>query len=343
MKRLLKSLIICAGLVLILPNLRADSDLNADMDAKAAINPRNDDRDSRIPAYFNEIAAIVDDDVITMERVRMDIAPLIGQIEAQSRNEQEFRENLFNAELDAINSTINRKLIVRSFLAKGGKISDTYEKKEYESYLQRVFGGNRLEFAKHLKEYGKSVREFKSDVKERAIINFMLSELRDAQPEVSPAKIKEYYDSHLSEFFKPREVELKQIVVFNENGVETPPKLAAVKQALLNGEDFESVAKQYSDSFINYNIGYVYPEELIPEVATAIKGLPIGGYSLPITLSGASYIFFLSGEHPANQQTLQEASPAIRDRLTYQYQEEARIKWLQNLRKSAYIKIFLTR
>ncbi len=331
MKKLLKSAILVICLLFSAHLLHAN--LEHDPHEKQVSDPIQNS------IYTNEIAAIVNNDIITMERVRMDIAPLIKQIQLESRSEQEFREKLLDAELETINSIINRKLIVEDFLSKGGKLSDTYEKKEYESYLHHVFGGNRLEFAKFLKEYGKSVREFKTDVKERVIIGFMISELRASQPEVSPAKIKEYYDSHLSEFFKPREIELKQIIVFSENN--TQSKLQAINNALSNGEEFEKVAKQYSDDFANYNIGYICLDDLVQEIATAINNLAPGTYSEQVILNDTTYIFFVSDEHPANQQTLQEVSHEIEDQLFYQYQEEARIKWIQKLRDKAYIKIFI--
>lgn len=351
MKRRLEFLIIFIGFVGWLPCLQAEADNIEATDAVSdhiTTTEAHEEHNFEIPAYTNEIAAIVNDDIITMERIRMDIAPLIKQIQSQSRSESEFRENLFNAELEALHSIINRKLIVQSFLAKGGKISDTYEKKEYENYLQHVFGGDRLEFAKFLKEYGKSVNEFKKDVKERAIIGFMMSELRAAQPEVSPAKIKEYYDSHLYEFFEPHELELKQIVLLNnENNNDfmdvTPAKLGIVEQALQSGEDFENVARKYSDNFANYNIGYVCPDDLLPAITEVVNSLTTGSYSEPISLNGATYIFFVSGDKPANQKTLQEASHDIEEILLNQYQEKARQKWMQNLRDKAYIKIFLTK
>ncbi len=313
--------------------------LNADIE-NISTEQQICEKNFTIPVYTNEIAAIVNKDIITMERVRMDIAPLIKQIQIESRSEEEFEEKLFNLELETINSIINRKLIVEEFLKKGGKLSDIYEKKEYENYLHNVFGGDRLEFAKFLKEYGKSVREFKTDVKERAIINFMISELRTSQPEVSPIKIQEYYNSHLSDFFKPQELEIKQIVIFNEkdNAKECIEKI--IKE-LSQGESFENVAKQYSDNFANYDMGYICPDDLITEISENIKTLNVGSYSKPIEINGVTYIFFVANESPAVQKSLQDVSHEIEEQLFYQYQEEAKINWLKKLRGNAYIKIFL--
>lgn len=294
-----------------------------------------------MPVYTNEIAAVVNDEVVTMERIRMDLAPLIQQIQLESRSEQEFQQKVSEAALEVLNNIINRKLVVNAFLEKGGKLSDTYEKKEYENYLQNVFLGNRLEFAKFLKEYGKSVREFKKDVKERAIINFMTHELRASQMEVSPAKIKEYYESHMSEFFKNREIELKQIVIFKDDSSASQIKLDKIDHALLNGETFENVAKEYSDNIAAYDMGYICPADLVSQIAEAVKETEIGTYTKHIELNDIIYIFFVANEHQEKQLSIEEASHTIEESLYYTYQEEARVKWLQNLRDKAYIKIYL--
>jgi hypothetical protein len=81
------------------------------------------------PAYTNEIAAIVNNQVITMERVRLDVAPLLPQIQMASTSQEDFHIRLRATELEILNGIINRKLIVDAFLEKGGKFSKAYEKR----------------------------------------------------------------------------------------------------------------------------------------------------------------------------------------------------------------------
>ncbi|MDR3273924.1 MAG: peptidyl-prolyl cis-trans isomerase [Puniceicoccales bacterium] len=291
------------------------------------------------PAYTNEIAAIVNNQVITMERVRLDVAPLLPQIQMMSTSQDDFRRRLRAVELETLNGIINRKLIVDAFFEKGGKFSEAYEKKEYENYLKNVFAGNRLELSKFLKEYGKSVREFKRDVKERAIVNFMVRELRASQMEVSPAKINEYYDSHIPEFFHDSEIDLKQIIL--SDGDDGRRELQMVYEELSSGENFYEVAKKYSKGMDIYDIGYVPRGDLRSEVAQVVENLNVGEHSREVVLGDVICIFFIATEKPAKQLSLEEASQSIESKLFRQYEEEARIRWLQKLRNKAYIKIYL--
>jgi hypothetical protein len=291
------------------------------------------------PIYSNGIAAIVNDQAITMERVRLDVAPMLQQIQMESTSQEDFRRRFHAVELEVLNGMINRKLIVDAFFEKGGKFSEAYEKKEYENCLKNAFGGSRLELSKFLREYGKSVREFKKDVKERAIVSFMARELRASQMEVSPTKIKDYYNSHMSEFFYDGEIDLKQIVLGND--AEGQAKAKAIYSELSNGGDFHEIAEKYSDNIAVYNVGYVSRMDLKEEISRAIESVKAGEYSREVPLGDVLYIFFIATERPARQLTLEEASQSIENKLFMQYQDEARIRWLQKLRDKAYIKIYL--
>jgi hypothetical protein len=291
------------------------------------------------PVYTNGIAAIVNDQVITVERVRLDVSPMLQQIQMESSSQEDFRRRLRAAELEVLNGMINRKLVVDAFFERGGKFSEAYEKKEYENCLKNAFGGNRLELSKFLREYGKSVREFKKDVKERAIVGFMARELRASQMEVSPAKIKDYYNSHMSEFFYDGEIDLKQIILNNDGGGQDKAK--AIYGELSSGGDFHEIAKKYSDNVEAYSIGYVSRVDLREEISRAIGNVRAGEYSGEVPLGDILCIFFVATERPARQLTLEEASQSIENKLSLQYQEEARVRWLQKLRDRAYIKIYM--
>jgi hypothetical protein len=72
-----------------------------------------------------------------MERVRLDVAPLLPQIQMASTTQEDFRIRLRAAELATPDGRINRKLIVDAFFEKGGKFSEAYEKKEHENYPKK--------------------------------------------------------------------------------------------------------------------------------------------------------------------------------------------------------------
>jgi peptidyl-prolyl cis-trans isomerase SurA len=291
------------------------------------------------PAYTNGIAAVVNGHAITAERVRMDVAPMLERLRMAASSEEDFEKRILAAELEVLNNIIDRKLIVDAFFERGGKIPDFYNEKEYENYERNLSGGDRLKFSKFLKEYGKTVREFKNDVKERTIVQFMSHEFRASQMEVSPVKIKEYYDTHMPEFFHDSEVELKQIVIYGDEHSEE--KLQLICDELAKGCDFHEIAEKYSENMSGYDMGYVLRGDLLNEVAQAIENVEVGKYSDGVALGNATCIFLVAAEKSARQLTLEEASPSIENKLSSQYQEDAYKRWIQKLRDRAHIKIYI--
>src|SRR5262245_23853513 len=63
--------------------------------------------------YANGIVAIAEDKVITVDDVRREIGPLIGEVQKKVRNEQEFNEQLEALQNDVIQNLIDRVLIVK--------------------------------------------------------------------------------------------------------------------------------------------------------------------------------------------------------------------------------------
>ena len=80
--------------------------------AQAPTGTEADNLDLR---FANGIAAIAEDKVITVDDVRREIAPLVGQLQRDARSEQEFNEKLEQLQDEVIQSLIDRVLIVKEF------------------------------------------------------------------------------------------------------------------------------------------------------------------------------------------------------------------------------------
>jgi hypothetical protein len=153
------------------------------------------------------------------------------------------------------------------------------------------------------------VREFKRDVKEHAIVNFMIRELRVSHMEASPAEIKEYYDSHIPECFHDSEIDLKQIILGNSG--DGHRKLKTGLEELSKEENFFEVAKKDRDGIDIYDIEYVFRSDLRNEATQAIK---------------ISILASIAAEKSGKQLSLEEASQSIENRLFRQYEEEVRTR-----------------
>ncbi|MDR1433472.1 MAG: peptidyl-prolyl cis-trans isomerase [Puniceicoccales bacterium] len=323
-----------------IPNANAGGEEPAAREIQAPIGQGS--RDFSMPVYANDIAAIVNNEIITMTRLMREIAPLIPRIRAESRSQEEFQRKMRQYQEMVLNAFIERVLIVSDFKSKGGKIPDTYEKKEYEAFIRSRFNDDRVAFAKHLRESGESVREFKRDISEHAIVSFVLmGELR-AKNEISPAKIREYYDEHIHDFIVDRQIYVRKITLLKSNygEDELQAKLAELASAIRSGDDIQFLVKKFNDLPMT-QIGWISADQMIPEFANALRGLQVGEFTAPITLDSKVYVLYAADEKPAKKFTLDEVRDDIEKILAAKYQAEAKDKYMKKLKEKAYIKVFL--
>lgn len=297
----------------------------------------------QVPVYANDIAAIVNNEIVTMTRLMREVSYFIPEIQRISRSQADFQKRIREYQEFVLNAFIERILIVGDFKSKGGQMSDHYEKKEYEAYIHNRFNDDRTAFAQYLRENGQSVREFKKDIRESAIVNYVLSEVQKSKSEVSPTKIKEYYNEHIQDFIVDRQIFVKKISLSGKNCTdeELQTKLSNLKQSIESGDKIHTIIKTFSDSPKSCDIGWVRVDDMIPEFADVLRRLGVGEYTTPIFLDGTAYILFVADEKPAKKFTLDEVSSDIENILVAKYQKEAKEHYIKKLREKAYIKIFL--
>jgi peptidyl-prolyl cis-trans isomerase SurA len=297
----------------------------------------------QIPVYSNDVVAIVNDEIVTMSQLMKEVAPFVPHIRAESRSQVEFQKKIRECQEMVLNAFIERILIVADFKAKGGKIPDNYEQKEYEAHIASKVNGDRLAFAKYLRENGQSVREFKKSIKEHIIVSFVLSEVQKLKTEISPLKIKEYYNAHPQVFLVDRQIFVKGIALDRQkyDDKELASKLVALKQAIESGDKIQTLIEKFSDFPKSPQLEWVSIGEMVPTFANALGGLQVGESTTPFEVDGKIYILFVMDEKPAKKFTLDEARDDIENILTVKYQMEAKKKFIDKLREKAYIKTFL--
>jgi peptidyl-prolyl cis-trans isomerase SurA len=317
--------------------------------------------DFQMPIYVNDIAAIVNDEIITMEQLMREIAPIIPRIRDESRTQEEFQRKILEHQRLVLNAYIDRILIVADFKAKGGRIPDSYEKNEYEAYIYDKFGGDRIAFVKYLRDGGMSVREFKKNIRDYAIVGFAMRELQKSKPEVSPAKISEYYREHIADFIFDRKIFVTKIDIPSDGKSDEDLQTsleqligaldAAYKSEYFSADESTSheenwsrvrhqLKKFYGDRLLS-DIGWIAVDEMIPALSAAASAVSVGNFSDQIALDGKICVLFVSAEKPAKKLTLDEVSGDIEKKLSIKYQMELKANFINSLREKAYVKIFL--
>ncbi len=306
-----------------------------------------DDRNSWDVKYTNGIAAQVEEQIITLEELRREVSPLIPEIRNRARTRYEFDRYVSQVTREILQNLVDRALIVRDFNERGYQIPETYLQNEYDDYIIKEFNGDRSEFLEFLRMQGKSDLQFRQELKERLIVGFMRSEMQKSQTEVSPQKIRDYYEKNRSRFYEEAAVEVRMITL-TPLAYESPDLMRqqadAIVAKLAAGEDFAELAKKYSQDDKRNDggdWGWIKRDEMLTELADVAFNIEPGNYSGVIEQGDNLFIIKVEDKRQEGIQDIEKVRNDIELAITQQLARQAAEKWLERLRKKAYIKYFL--
>ena len=297
--------------------------------------------------FTNGIAAQVDEQIITLEELRQEIAPLIPEIRSRSRTRYEFDKNIEIVTREILQNLVDRILIIEDFSEKGYDIPDDYLQNEYDDYITKEFSGDRSEFLTYLKIQNKSDLKFREELKERMIVGFMRSNMERSHNEISPQKINEYYEQNKTRFFEEEAIHLRMITI-TPNGYESEDimieQVNEVMGRLDDGEQFEDLAKEYSQDGNKEqggDWGWLKRTELLPELSDAAFQLNEGEYSEAIRKGDNIFIISIEEKREEGIQDIEKVRMDIEQAISARLARQSAQRWLERLRKKAYIKYFL--
>jgi peptidyl-prolyl cis-trans isomerase SurA len=312
-----------------------------------AVNDRLDLR------FADGIAAIVDDQIITVDDVRRDITPLIPTLQQSARNEQEFNEKLEALEDDVIQNRIDRILIVKEF----NKPKDGDEKNKrqvppsiIDNQIAEIqinqFDGDRSKFLAYLRSRGMTLKEYRKEQEDQIIYDYMIEQQRKSQSFVSPVKVETYYKENKDRFYQEDSALLRVIQFTREKGV-TDAQLEGKAQMVLakfhSGDSFAELARQYSQDTRRDkggDWGWTKRSDLRKEFSDVIFKLKKGEVSAPIFTPEGCFLLYVEDRKYAGIQPLEDVRSQIEQILAQQMTRQAQSRWLERLRRNAYVKLF---
>lgn len=289
------------------------------------------------------IAAVVDDSIITVDELRREVAPLIPQVQRESRSQQEFNARMDALSRQALQHLVDQKVIQKAFERKQEKmkfkIPQTYIDNEFDKYLASEFNNDRQAFVAYLKAQGKTERQFKQEFEEQIQISYMHGQIRHTQAEISPEKIEQYYKDHPQLFQREAAIHLYMITLKEADR----EKIALIETALKKGDNFQKLAVQYSRDEKRKrggDWGWINKEDIREEIATKAFALKSGETAGPIEVGKSIFFIYVKESCDAGTKPLVEVRGEIEDRLAQKNTMEAQQRWLEGLRKKSYIKYY---
>jgi len=300
------------------------------------------------------IAAVVNEDIITYT----DVEALVHRTEeilmkTYSRNDPALAEKIRETRKDALDQLIERRLIIQYFNERAGKspenikIVDHLVEEEVQRLIDEEYGRDRSVFIKTLEALGRNLETTKELLRDKVIVRTMMHHEISNEIIISPYKIEQYYKDHPDEFKEEEMVKLHMLYIKKGEGAEEQEGARSLAQELLlklaTGSDFASLAGVYSEGGgrdKGGDQGFVTRQALREELRDAAFSLAPGQLSKVIETRDGLYIFQILEKKPAKVNTMEEAQDMIEHLLVQQERERLQKRWLQSLKRKAYIRIY---
>lgn len=295
--------------------------------------------------FANGIVAVAEEKIITVADVMQEIGPLIPQLRNSARNEKEFQEGLERLQDDAIQNLIDRVLIVKEFRKdEKRQIPQQYIENAISEELAERFEGDRSKFLAFLRSKGQTIRDYRREVEENIIFQYMQGQQRKSQSIISPVRIETYYNENKDRFYREDEVHLRLIQI-TRTDTETDASLMEQGRMIVArfkaGEKFEELAKQFSKDLKRSkggDWGWLKRSDFRKEFSEVAFNLKKGDASDPILLPEGAFLLFAEDRRFAGIQPLDEVRDQIERVLVQQMGRAAQERWLERLRRNGYVK-----
>lgn len=300
--------------------------------------------------FANGIAAQAEDRIITVDDVRHEIAPLVPNLQRQAHNEKEFNDMLESLQDDTIQGLIDRVLIVKEFRKPKGEeteprsIPPSYIDSEIARKQVEEFDNDRSKFLAYLRSIGKTQAEYRRDVEEEIIVGYMKQQQRKSMSVVSPVKIEQYYNENKEKFYQEDRVHLRMIQITREEGqtdAQLEPKVNEIVRRFKSGEKFEDLAKNFSQDTKRTkggDWGWQNFSDMRKEFSTPLNDAKKGEIAGPVYMPEGAFILFVDERKYAGIEPLDSVRPQIEAILSQQEASISQQRWLERLRRDAYIK-----
>ena len=317
----------------------------------AAVTVRAQDQTDPQAQVINGIAAVVNGDVITFSQVQEIIAAQIKSA-AQIYHGDELQEKVKVMRQQAIKDLIDRSLVLQEFHKKEFTIPEYIIDDGVQRIIRQDFGGDRAAFVRTLQAQGFTMARFRQVQKDKIIVQAMRQAKTNDNFIVSPVKIREYYDKNSAAYTTPEQVKLRMIVLqqgaaagdaSSDANVNKKQMAEEIREKLSAGGEFDRLAQMYSDDSTKEtggDWGWIERKTLNEELSKVAFSLKKGEISPIISLDNSYYILMVEDKKPAITKPVSEVQTEIVNNLVQQEKIKAQERWLDGLRKQAYIKIY---
>ncbi|MBX7209048.1 MAG: peptidylprolyl isomerase [Verrucomicrobiaceae bacterium] len=298
--------------------------------------------------YSNGIAAVVNGKPIMKSEVRDAVMAQEQMLRIQFREDPEgFAKAAAELKATALDSLVDRELILSEFSKLGGTIKPQYVDDDINSIIRESFKGNRDAFVTELAKTGMGMKKFRELREKMIVVQVMRGRHSTGIPPATPREVEEFYQKNIDKFRDKDSIKISTITIPKFTGdvdasVEKQKKIAQeVRSKVVAGGDFATVAKTYSqDSRAEGGGAWDWMERkaMKKSMADAAFALKNGGISPVLDEESSFVIISCDAKKLGDAVPLDKVRPDIERVIDQQKAKESLERWLDDLRRKAVIK-----
>jgi len=276
----------------------------------------------------DSVVAIVNNDVITQKDLNDFINFMRMQVSAESKG-IDLENKIQSMKLNLLQKLIEDRLILQEAKNLKMEIGQDRVKERIDDIKKKV--GSDMEFQRSLKQQGLAQVDLESKIKDQLLMYNIIDYKIRSKIIITPFEVTDFYEKNKKEFNSPEQRDFASITIEDE-------KIANQVYSQLNAwQSFEQVVKKYGLEINKFTISM--EEGIKKEIADVIFKLNAGETSKPVKIGDLFYIFKVYNITPPHALSLVEAQETIHNFLFEKKMQERLTKWLNELKKSSYIKI----
>jgi peptidyl-prolyl cis-trans isomerase C len=248
---------------------------------------------------------------------------------------------------EVLDSLVARELLYQESQRKGIKVESKTVDQQFEAMKKRF--PDEAEFKKALESMSYSEATLRSQLERDQAVMVLIDQQFTEKLTVSNEEVKAYYDNHKDSFKKPEQVKASHILIKAESQADESRKTGARKKLemiqgkLQKGEDFGTLAKEYSEGPSNVkggDLGYFSRGQMVKPFEDAAFALQPGEVSGIVETRFGYHLIKVTDKTPETTLGFDD----IKDRLgQYLKQEKLREEmdsYVESLRNKAKVEVF---
>ena len=294
---------------------------------------------------LNGVAALVEDTPITVADVKMQTLRVEQELFAQFRNDPAMlQRSILEVRRTALDALIERQLILQDFEKQGYFLPESIIDERVQDRVREQFG-DRLTLTKTLQAQGMTRAEYREDIRQQVIVDFLAGKNVNSATVISPYDIKNYYNDHLEDYQREERIRLRMIfIAATTGGIDFANKiLREIRSKVEKGADFSDMACTYhqgSQRKQGGDWGWVDPTVLREDLSAIAFSMKEGELSQVISKEEGAYLMLVEEKQEAKPKPLVEVQAEIEKKLQAEERNRLRTKWISSLRKKSFVRYF---